>query len=1283
MAVKASHLKLLALLALVMTAMTSTSHATQIWWNNTTTKWSSSSSGAFWTSSTGGTPTLSTYSTGTSWSSLASGDVVYANSSATTVNVGNGSKTAATLDFASTATLGVNLNNQGGNAPFYNLTLNGQTTATASITMEAGAGPVNIGSATANSGVNAVFANGGGSTAAQTNNIISQNSSSLLTFVNGVSAGGSTQPAWITVGGSGSGAVTFNGVISNATTGVSGGSAGMIFSNASTVNLNAANTYTGTNIFRSGNVQLGSSGTLGNVTNTFIMSGGVLDLGATTQTVGTISITNGTIQNGTIIGSSYDLQAATIAANLSGSGAITKTTSGKVNLTGANSAMTGAVGVSAGTLEFGAFLGSGAITVTGGSLQYDGTTNSPMNGGLTMSGGTILSLTGGGNGGIKSTGAVALGTASQTTTISLSGIYTAGTLASPNTYTLINTTGLNGALTTPGTLQFTGSTLGNNTIGANGTANVGRTQYVFTTTTGVDGSIVVAVSGGGVAINWNGGSAGTWNDGVTANTIWTKASDSSSTVFYNNDSPTFGSGVSPTVTVASGGVAPATTTFAGNGGDVVTITNAAVSSAAITNQTSVVNSGAGKAVFNASISGNGGVTNSGVGETDLNKANTYSGTTAISSGKIAVGSTGSLGSGAVTVSGGILDLGGTSATPSSITITGGTITNGSITSPTYTLNGGAVGATFGTGAITVGNSAKTIVSGSTTLASSVTIQSGATLALGANNILNTASYSSQPGTLDLNGYSQAFSVITGNGPIKTGAGTLTWSVAAAPSYAGAISIDANGTVAITNSYSETPLNSFTGSGTLSFQPVGALDSTVYNGIPNYITNTTSTKTSTFNNENSSFTGTSLFNNALVNINTGAINATTGIITGLGSSTIKNANGSGLNNIKITATNTAYEMDNPINTGSAIDQMKLSPKIGDTFTLAGLVSGSGTLSIGTGGTLVLANANNSFSGGFIMNKGVVKIANGGALGTGPFTWNISTDGTANGILSVTDNASLSQNIDLGWSSTSYFVGEINVATGKKLTMGGNILTATNAFYTPIALPSSGGAGLTKSGSGTLVLNGQNNYAGATTISAGVLAMNGTNTATAVSVSSGATLAGQNGSLGAVTISSGGTLNLDLVSGARSLLNVTSLSLGSTTTLDIEDVNASAGTGYDQININGGALTYNGLLNINSLSSLATLFGGASQSVVLFSGMVNPTTGTLTSVVFNQSGQLADPFTSSGTGAGVVWTDQSGNYTFTPSTGTLAVIMVPEPGTCAMVGLGLSALAVTIIRRRRND
>ena len=69
--------------------------------------------------------------------------------------------------------------------------------------------------------------------------------------------------------------------------------------------------------------------------------------------------------------------------------------------------------------------------------------------------------------------------------------------------------------------------------------------------------------------------------------------------------------------------------------------------------------------------------------------------------------------------------------------------------------------------------------------------------------------------------------------------------------------------------------------------------------------------------------------------------------------------------------------------------------------------------------------------------------------------------------------------------------------------------------------SGGTGgsLIKEGSGSLTLSGTNTYTGGTTINAGTLVVNGSISNSAVTVNSGATLAGT-GAVGATTISSGG-------------------------------------------------------------------------------------------------------------------------------------------------------------------
>ena len=69
---------------------------------------------------------------------------------------------------------------------------------------------------------------------------------------------------------------------------------------------------------------------------------------------------------------------------------------------------------------------------------------------------------------------------------------------------------------------------------------------------------------------------------------------------------------------------------------------------------------------------------------------------------------------------------------------------------------------------------------------------------------------------------------------------------------------------------------------------------------------------------------------------------------------------------------------------------------------------------------------------------------------------------------------------------------------------------------------GALALTKSGADTLTLSGANTYTGTTTVSAGTLLVNGSQSGSAVNVSSNATLGGAGGTVGAVTVSNGGTV-----------------------------------------------------------------------------------------------------------------------------------------------------------------
>lgn len=291
--------------------------------------------------------------------------------------------------------------------------------------------------------------------------------------------------------------------------------------------------------------------------------------------------------------------------------------------------------------------------------------------------------------------------------------------------------------------------------------------------------------------------------------------------------------------------------------------------------------------------------------------------------------------------------------------------------------------------------------------------------------------------------------------------------------------------------------------------------------------------------------------------------------------------------------------------------------GNTVTLSGVISATGNqnlVKIGTG-TLILTGAN-TYGVGTTVSDGTLQIGNGGTtgnLGSGAVTNNAAL------VFNRSDNFSVSTTI-------------------------------------------SGSGSVTKEGNGIMTLLGINTYTGSTTVNDGTLAVNGTASASAFTVSDGGTLGG-NGTTGALTIATGGRVGPGNSSG---ILNTGNLDLQSGGYLDIELNGATAGTGYDQLNVTGSA-TVAGLLSVtmgytpieNSLFFIL-LNDGSDAINGTFTGLANDS-------VFNVSGQ---DFRIS------YFADSTGN-TFTGGN-DIAFMAVPEPSASLLAGFALTAL---LIRRRR--
>jgi autotransporter-associated beta strand protein len=139
-----------------------------------------------------------------------------------------------------------------------------------------------------------------------------------------------------------------------------------------------------------------------------------------------------------------------------------------------------------------------------------------------------------------------------------------------------------------------------------------------------------------------------------------------------------------------------------------------------------------------------------------------------------------------------------------------------------------------------------------------------------------------------------------------------------------------------------------------------------------------------------------------------------------------------------------------------------------------MSGSGALTKNSNGTLTLTG-NSSYSGGTTLNTGTIVIGHANAAGSGTITQTdatsllkIDTTGTITNDMSVhnvlaTQSATLSGAITVNNATW-------DIETGDTLTISGDI---------------SGTGGITKNGTGTLVLSGSNTYSAPTVINAGTL------------------------------------------------------------------------------------------------------------------------------------------------------------------------------------------------------
>ena len=405
----------------------------------------------------------------------------------------------------------------------------------------------------------------------------------------------------------GSSTLTFNGTTSNTYNGLTTVSSGTL-----TLAKTAGNAIAGNVLVNGGDVSVTVAGTQIADTATVEVSSGNFTIGnGLNETVATVKLTGGNIIAGnatSILTAStlFDLQSGTNTAILAGAGNATKSTSGTILLSKANT-YSGGTTLNAGTLSFGtaktgsvgnitsSSLGTGSLTLNGGTLTASSNAARSILNAVTV-GGDVTFGDGVSNAILNFAAGIDLGGATRTLTIVTSSVTFSGVVA-------------NGGLTTAGnTLVLT---VANTYTGAT-TINSGTLQIGSGGTGGSIDSTSSVTNNGALIYNRNNSFSASYAIGGTG--TLEKQGNGTLTLTGSN-------GYTGATTITAG------TLQVGAGTDAGSIAN----TSAITNNGSLVyNVGSGVRTLAAPISGTGSLTqNSSDGSLTLTGNNSFSGTTTV------------------------------------------------------------------------------------------------------------------------------------------------------------------------------------------------------------------------------------------------------------------------------------------------------------------------------------------------------------------------------------------------------------------------------------------------------------------------------------------------------------------------------------------------------------------------------------------------------------------------------------------------------------------------------
>jgi autotransporter-associated beta strand protein len=573
-------------------------------------------------------------------------------------------------------------------------------------------------------------------------------------------------------------------------------------------------------------------------------------------------------------------------------------------------------------------------------------------------------------------------------------------------------------------------------------------------------------------------------------------------------------------------------------------------------------------IFANSISGDGGVTKSGANTVTLTGTNTYSGATSVLGGSLIIGNANAL------------------SPNTRIEIATGAVFNpGDFTLNISSLQG-AGSIVEGTGTVTV-NSAETNTFSGTILGDRDLVKLGVGTQVIDGNINIGGQVTAGGGTLTLTGNN-----IIGGGVLVTGGGKIVLgSNNAAGGSAGKITttgsiveylggVDIASQIVINSN--TTQLQVATG------QPI-ATQSGVISELRDVATPTVGRPLEKIGGGTLILTAVNTYT-GMTTISGGALSVSSNANLG------GKAGGLTLNGGTLITTANISDFQRAVTL--TVNNGTFSPAASTQLNAKGVVSGTGRLTMAGAGTLVM-EANNTYSGGTSINSGTVQVSSDANLGSAAGGLTLGS-----AILATTSSFTSARNVVLSAGT----VGTFSTAAATTLTLTGVI---------------SDTGGLTKTGSGTLMLDGYNThtYTGTTTVNTGKLVVNGSIVASSgLTIANGASFGG-NATIRDLTLQSGATLSPGNSIGTTNVTGNLILNGGSTTAIEIQ------GAAMDRVVV-GGTATLGGTLQLVGLGGRYS-FGQAYN----FLTSTGATTGTFSTLDARFGVGVASVVSYSGTGAAV--------------------------------------------------